>query len=101
MKIFAVLNDRDLSSFSRPWHIGVGVCTRPSNAKDFVFVSRKIKGSYDQRAVGREARQSGISGFESAHAHKSSAHAQELAHIPRMQNILYFDSLDLKYFVFR
>jgi hypothetical protein len=29
-KIFyAVLNDRDLSPFSRPWQTGVGVCTRP------------------------------------------------------------------------
>jgi hypothetical protein len=44
---------------------------KTSNAKDFAFVAHRMKGGYDQRAVGHKARQSGISGFESAHAHKS------------------------------
>jgi hypothetical protein len=33
-----------------------------SNAKDFVFVSRKIKGSYDQRAVGAKRGSQGFQG---------------------------------------
>jgi hypothetical protein len=36
------------------------------NVKDFVFMAYKIKGSYDQKAVGYKARQSGILGFKSA-----------------------------------
>jgi hypothetical protein len=84
---------------------------RTSNAKDFPFVAHRMKGSYDERAVGDEGRrprraagheawQSGISGFESAHepghkprtgvgartqepAHWSRARTQESAHRSR------------------
>jgi hypothetical protein len=62
---------------------------KTSNAKDFAFVAHKIKGSYDQRAVGHEARQSGfqassrrthmrVSTKESAQEHKNENRVQVL-----------------------
>jgi hypothetical protein len=98
---------------------GVGACTQDPESKRFCFVAHKIKGSHDQRAVGRKGRSRsravgdfkvrvGARTLESARTQESahrSRHTHMSQHTPLEckrfcistgldPNILHFDSLD-------